>query len=102
MPWVILVLAALAGGALSGGVTFLVMEAKEAIAVSSAVKAERRNGVVTCNARVGEIERQHNAAVTAAVDEARRAAEAVSATPETPAEIMVLCQKSASCRERKQ
>ncbi len=102
MAYVLLIIAALAGAAASGVLTFLTMEAKEAIAVRSAVKIERRNGIVTCNARVGEIERQHNAAVTAAVDEARRAAEAVSATPETPAEIMALCQKSASCRERKQ
>ncbi len=101
MGWVIALLGALAGAALSGGLTYGAMLVREQIVVDGAVKAERNKGVLTCNVRVGEIERAHNAAVTEAVDEARRAAEAVTPTPETPAEIIELCQKSASCRSRK-
>lgn len=101
MGWVMAVLGALAGAALSGGLTYGAMLVREQIVVDGAVKAERNKGVVTCNARVGEIESVHNAAVSEAVEAARRAAEAVTPTPETPAEIVDLCQKSASCRSRK-
>ncbi len=101
MGWVMALLGALAGAALSGGLTYGAMLVREQIVVDGAVTAERNKGVLTCNARVGEIERVHNTAVTEAVEEARRAAEAVTPTPETPAEIVALCQKSASCRSRK-
>lgn len=101
MGWVIAVLGALAGAAVSGGLTYGAMLVREQIVVDGAVKAERNKGVLTCNARVEEIERVHNAAVSEAVEAARRAAEEVTPTPETPAEIVDLCQKSASCRSRK-
>lgn len=101
MGWVMAVLGALAGAAVSGGLTYGAMLVREQIVVDGAVAAERNKGVITCNARVGEIERAHNAAVAEAVEAARRAAEAVTPTPETPAEIIALCQKSASCRSRK-
>lgn len=101
MGWIIAIIGALAGAAVSGGLTYSAMLVRERVVVEGAVKAERNKGVITCNARVGEIERVHNAAVSEAVEQARRAAEAVTPTPETPAEIVDLCQKSASCRSRK-
>lgn len=101
MGWIIAALGALAGAAAGGFLTYGIMSVSEAIVVERAVKAERDAGVVTCNSRVTEIERVHNKAVTDAVEEARRAAEAVTPTPETPAEIVELCQKSSSCRSRK-
>lgn len=100
MPYFLMILAALAGGAVSGGLTWMTMEARHLIIVSGVREAERQQGVVACNARVGEIERATNAAVAAAVEEARRAAETVSATPDAPDDIKALCQRSASCRER--
>lgn len=101
MGWMLAILGALAGAAVSGGLTYSAMLVREKIVVDGAVKAERNRGVISCNARVGEIERIHNKAVETAVEEARRAAEAVTPTPETPAEILALCQQSASCRSRK-
>lgn len=101
MGWMIAALGALAGAAAGGFLTYGTMIAREAIVVQGAVKVERDKGVAACNVRVGEIERAHNKAVEEAVEEARRAAEAVTPTPETPAEIMALCAKSSSCRSRK-
>lgn len=101
MGWLLIITGVLAGALAGGGLTYTTMLAREAIVVQGAVKVERDKGVVTCNARVSEIERVHNAAVSAAVEEARAAAAAVTPTPEAPAEIMALCQRSASCRERR-
>lgn len=100
MGWVLAIVGALVGAFASGGLTYATMIAREKIVVQGAVKAERDKGVAACNIRVGEIERAHNKAVSDAVEEARRAAEAVTPTPEAPAEILALCQRSASCRER--
>lgn len=100
MGWIMAGLGAVAGALVSGGLMYGAMIAREKIVVDGAVKAERNKGVISCNARVGEIERAHNAAVSEAVEQARRAAEAVTPTPETPAEIVELCQRSASCRDR--
>lgn len=100
MGWIIAALGALAGAAAGGFLTYGTMLAREKIVVQGAVKTERDKGVLACNVRVGEIERAHNKAVEEAVEEARRAAEAVTPTPETPAEIKALCARSASCRER--
>lgn len=94
--WIFAILGAVAGAALASG-TMLV---REKIVVDGAIKAERRNGVVTCNARVGEIERAHNQAIDNAVEEARRAAADVTAVPETPDGLKALCKASASCRDR--
>lgn len=100
MGWVFVIMGGLAGAVLSGGLTYTTMLAREAIVVQGAVKIERDKGVVICNARVGEIERATNAAVSAAVEEARAAAAAVPDTPADKAAILELCAKSASCRER--
>lgn len=96
MGWVMMIVGALAGAVVGGGL----MLAREAIVVDGARKIERDKGVIQCNVRVGEIERVHNASVSKAVEEAVAAANAVTATPEAKAELLILCQKSASCRER--
>lgn len=100
--WVFLA-AGLAGGALlSGGVTFAAMAARERIVVNGAVSAEKKAGVVACNARVMTIETAHNAAVGRGTGEAVAAANAITPTPEAAAGILELCKRSASCRSRKQ
>lgn len=101
MGWVLIAIGALVGAVASGALTYGTMLAREAIVVEGAVTAEKNKGIAACNARVGEIERVHNAAVADAVDAARRAAEALSPTPEAPAEIMALCLQSPLCRENK-
>ena len=98
--WVFAILGAIAGAAVSGGVTFMAMTAREKIVVAGAVSAERNAGVVTCNSRVAEIERVHNVAVQAAVDDAISATNQISETPEDAAELKKLCAASASCRSR--
>lgn len=101
MGWIPALLGGLVGAIAGGSLMFLTMAAREAVVVAGAVKVERDRGTVSCNARVGEIERAHNEAVAKAVDEAVAAAASISQTPETKAEILALCQRSASCRERR-
>ena len=100
MGWVLIVIGGLAGAVASGGITYLSMLAREEIVVKGAVKVERDKGIIACNARVGEIERVHNAAIESARGEVRTVVERIEATPEAPAEIKALCQRSSSCRER--
>ena len=101
MGWVLAIIGALAGAAVSGGVTYVSMLAREEIVVRGAVAVERDKGIIACNLRVGEIETAHNKAVSDAVEEARRAAREVAPTPEARAELVALCNRSASCRSRK-
>jgi 2-methylcitrate dehydratase PrpD len=86
---------AVAGAALAAAV----MWGHETYAVSAAVSAAERQGVVTCNARVQEIEAQHGKAVSEAVEAARTAAFSLP-PPQTPDAIKAACQASASCRSR--
>lgn len=98
MTWLFLVLGGLAGAALSGGVTYASMLAREKIVVQGAVNAERDAGTVRCNNRVGEIERSINTEVDKRVDEAIKAAGLVSPTPEAAAELNALCTADPACR----
>lgn len=86
--------------AASGPVTYGYMKVHEAIVVSAAVKAERRQGVVACNVRVGEIERKHNEGVDQAADDAIAAADQIERTPDEMEALKALCKRSASCRSR--
>jgi hypothetical protein len=98
--WMFAILGAIAGAAVSGGVTFIGMAAREKIIVAGAVSTERNAGVVTCNSRVAEIERVHNVAVQVAVDDAISATNQIEETPEDVAALKALCKASASCRSR--
>lgn len=98
MGWFMMVLGALAGAALSGGVTYGSMLAREKIVVQGAVKAERNAGVVTCNYRVGEISRAHDAEVDRRVAESIAAAGAVVPTPEEAVALAALCAADPACR----
>lgn len=80
-------------------VTYGAMAVREKIVVSGAVRAERNAGIAACNVRVGEIETQHKSAVAKAVSDARTAENSVGDTPEG-AELVKLCNASASCRSR--
>jgi hypothetical protein len=85
--------------AATGPVTYGYMKVREIIVVKAAVKAERNAGVMACNARVAQIETANKTAVTKAVEEATRAEALVPDTPEG-AELVKLCNASASCRSR--
>ena len=60
-------------------------------------RAERSAGVVTCNARMAEIERTVNHAIDAAVDAARREASTIT---EAPADLVALCKADPACLSR--
>lgn len=100
MMWVLLIIGGLMGGLASGGLTYTAMIARENVVVKGAIAAERRAGVVKCNARVAEIETVHNRAVSEAVDDAVRAVGSLAPTPDEREAIAALCAKSASCRSR--
>lgn len=76
------------------------MIVREKIVVRAAVEVAEAKGVTTCNIRVSEIERVHNAKVAKGVDEAKRAENLVPDAPETDEALAALCKKSASCRSR--
>jgi hypothetical protein len=85
--------------ALAPVVTFAVMSAKAKLAVYEAVRVERVAQRAVCDGRVAEVGRVHDRAVTEAAREAMEAARAVSATPDSIAELQLLCSRSASCRK---
>lgn len=93
------VLAPLATWGLTEGKYRLIeMPAARSAAAIEATEAATK----ACNKRIGEIEQQ----LAAKAAEARRLAEeaerSIGPTPVEKAELQLLCQKSASCRERNQ
>lgn len=93
-----LVVWAIAGPVLAGGVVYLAMLAREAIVTSGAVRIARGEEVVRCNAQRAAIAETINAAARRSVSDAWTAAAGVIDT--APAEIAALCKASASCRDR--
>jgi hypothetical protein len=85
--------------ALAPVVTYAVMSARAKLAVYEAVRVERVAQRAVCDGRVAEVGRAHNEAVAAGAREALEAARAVSATPDSLAELTALCSRSASCRK---
>jgi hypothetical protein len=85
--------------ALSPLVTYGAMAVREKIITAGAVKAERVAQRAICDGRVAEVGRAHDRAVADAASEALEAARAVSATPDTLAELQALCARSSSCRK---
>ena len=91
---------ALAGAAVAGSVVYGSMLAREKIVTTGAVRAERNVQVSLCNDRVTSISTTVNAAVREGVVAALDAASQEKPTPEEEAEILALCKRSASCRQR--
>jgi hypothetical protein len=85
--------------ALAPVITYAVMSARAKLAVYEAVRVERVAQRAVCDGRVAEVGRVHDRAVTEAAREALEAARAVSATPDSIAELTALCSRSASCRK---
>lgn len=78
-----------------------IMWGREKVLVAAAISTTRDAGVVTCNARVAEIERAHNEAIDASVDEAIAAADAMLPTPAEMVALQRLCDASIGCRSRR-
>lgn len=87
---------AVAGPALAGGVSYLAMRAREAIVIEGAVRAARNDEVSKCNEERLEIGRALNDAVEAGVREAVAAADAERAPP---SDLEALCQADPDCRK---
>ena len=77
-----------------------VMRGREVIMVAAAINATQIKDRAGCDIRVAQVARAGDAAIDEAVDEAVAAADALSVTPEVPAELRLLCEHSASCRSR--
>ena len=91
-----LVIWAFVGPMLAAGL----MRGREAVMVRASIRATRIEEQSACNDRVAQIALATNSAVDKAVAEAVAAANEAQATPDTPADILALCNKSASCRSR--
>lgn len=91
----------LAAAVLAPLLTYGAMALHERIVVAAAIAGERQAGQTRCAASIQALETRHNALVASAVAEARTAAEAIE-TPQSDAEIVALCNRSASCRDRNQ
>ena len=91
---------AVAGPLLAGGVVYTAMLAREAIVTAGAVHIARGEETVRCNAQRAALAATRNAATRRSTAEAAVAATEVAPTSAVPAEILALCKASASCRER--
>lgn len=91
---------AVAGPALAVGVTWTAMSIREEIVSSAKVRAARDFSRIECNSRVATLSREHDRVVDAITDEAEAAANATT-TPQSVPEIQALCDRSASCRDRR-
>jgi len=80
--------------------TYGVMSVREKIVVQAAVRAERTRADAEFERKLASIEQAHNAAVRAAVDDARAAADEVGPLPESDEELREICRRSASCADR--
>jgi hypothetical protein len=96
----VLVIWALVGPAVAGGVTWAAMYAQQKIVVAGAVRVARGDEILKCNAQRAAIAETINATARRSISDAWEAASNVTATPEVPAEIAALCKASASCRDR--
>ena len=81
--------------------TYGVMSIHETIAVAGAVKATKAEAINACNAQIDRIANQLNQDADKRVSDAAQASAAVGATPSAKQDIIDLCNRSASCRERK-
>lgn len=91
---------AVAGPALAGGVVYLSMLAREAIVVSGATRTARNEEVSKCNEQRLDIGRTINETVDAGVAEAVAAARANAKSPTAPADLVALCNADPACRTR--
>ena len=92
---------AVVGSILAGGAMYGTMLVREAVVIAGVRQTERNAATVVCNARVAEIERAHNAAIDASVDEAIAAVDAVVPTPAEMVARQKICDESLGCRSRR-
>lgn len=95
------VVSAIGGAAIAAGSVFLVMAAREAAVVRGAVNAARIEEQSACNDRVAQVGRAIDVEVDRRVQAALDAANALEETPDVPADLQALCDRSASCLDRK-
>lgn len=91
---------AVAGPVLAGGVVYLSMLAREAIIVSGATRTARNEEVSKCSEQRLEIARTINRVVGKGVADAVAAARGHAPTPSAPAALVALCNADPACRAR--
>lgn len=89
---------AVVGPMLAGGVAYLSMLAREKIVVAGAVRVARNAEVSLCNEQRLSIGRAINEAIDAGTAEAVAASRAAR-TPVAPAELLALCTRDPTCRK---
>lgn len=90
-----------AGALLGAALMFGVQEFRLSSAVSDAVQTEASKQVKICDGRVQKTANDINAASDAILDQALEASRAIGRTPVDQAELQDVCNKDASCRDRK-
>ena len=91
---------ALAGPALAGGVVWLGMRTHESIVVSGAVAGERARQVGICADQLARQASFMTGASNEAVEAATSAATSIAPTPQAPADLVVMCKADPACRSR--
>lgn len=91
---------AVAGPVLSGGLVYGSMRVREAIVVSGAVRAARDGATVVCNQRVAEIQRVHDREVDDSVDDVIAAIDGLGPAPVVMADRLARCKASPGCLRR--
>jgi hypothetical protein len=77
------------------------MAVKQKVVVHYAVKEARADEQAKARAKIAEIAEKSEAAARTTIEAARVGAAGVAPTPIEKAELIDLCRKSASCRDRK-
>lgn len=95
-----LVIGALGGVALGGGVTWAAMRVQQALVVSGAVKGERAKQIGICEKQLADQALQVEADTLDGIALAGQASDAIKETPETMADRIVICKSDPACRNR--
>lgn len=85
---------AIAGPVLAGGVTWIAMRTHEAIVVNGAITGERAKQVGICAQQLKDQALTFEANTSAGIGEAGAAADAVPPTPSLRVDLVALCKKA--------
>ena len=100
LPSLALVLWAVAGPLLAGGVTWAGMSVRNDLEVRGAVAGERSKQIGVCAQQLAAQAAILDANTMAGIGEAGAAADAIPAAPEERAALVALCKADPACRDR--
>lgn len=102
MPTLYLLIAAIAGPLLIGGLTYGVEELRQGWAIDAAVTAERARGDQVCAGKIAQVGQRSADDALAARDAADAAVANVKPVPVDKAALKSTCNADVNCRERGQ